>query len=57
VHRDASTVVLRDGQNKETALAAKDVEVRRLSLMPYSQLVGLTAQQAADLLEYLTSRR
>src|SRR5205823_3621517 len=60
VRRDASAVVLRDGQNKEIVLAARDVEVlqpSRLSLMPDGQLAGLTAQQAADLLEYLANRK
>jgi hypothetical protein len=29
----------------------------RVSLMPSGQLAGLTAQEAADLLEYLASRK
>jgi hypothetical protein len=52
--------VLRDGQNKEIVLAAKDVEAlvpARTSLMPDGQVAGLTAQEAADLLEYVVSRR
>jgi putative heme-binding domain-containing protein len=60
VRRDERAVVLRDGQNKQVSLAARDVEVlqpSRLSLMPDGQLAGLTAQQAADLLEYLASRK
>jgi putative heme-binding domain-containing protein len=60
VRRDDSAVVLRDGQNKEIVLAAKDVQMlqpSRLSLMPGGQLAGLTAQEAADLLEYLASRK
>jgi putative heme-binding domain-containing protein len=60
VRRDESTVVLRDAQNKEIILAAKDLETlqpARLSLMPAGQLAGLTAQEAADLLEYLASRK
>jgi putative heme-binding domain-containing protein len=59
VRRDEREVVLRDAQNQEIRLAAKDVEMlqpSRLSLMPDGQLAGLTAQQAADLLEYLASR-
>ena len=51
-------MVLRDGQNKEIVLAARDVEElrpSRMSLMPDGQLAGLTAQEAADLLEYLAS--
>jgi len=58
VRRDERVVVLRDAQNQEVVLAAKDVEAlqpSRLSLMPAGQLAGLTAQQAADLLEYLLS--
>ena len=53
-------VVLRDAQNKEIILAAKDVEElrpSRTSLMPDGQLAGLTAQEAADLLEYLATRK
>ena len=59
VKRDENEVVLRDGQNKEIVLAAKDVEElrpSRASLMPDGQLAGLTAQEAADLLEYLATR-
>jgi putative heme-binding domain-containing protein len=60
VRRTEKEVVLRDAQNKEIVLAAKDVEVLRpslTSLMPDGQLAGLTIQEAADLLEYLVSRR
>lgn len=60
VKRDDKEVVLRDGQNKEITLAAKNVETlhpSRLSLMPDGQLSGLTAQEAADLLEYLATRK
>jgi putative heme-binding domain-containing protein len=60
VRRDEMTVVLRDGQNKEIVLAAKNIErlqPSRLSLMPDGQLAGLTAQEAADLLDYLVGRR
>jgi putative heme-binding domain-containing protein len=58
VKRDEQSVVLRDSQNKETTLAAKDVEElrpSRASLMPTGQLADLTAQQAADLVAYLAS--
>ena len=51
-------VVLRDDKGKEIILAAKDVEdlrPSRASLMPDGQLAGLTAQEAADLIEYLHS--
>ena len=53
-------MVLRDAQNKEIVLAAKNVEElqpSRTSLMPDGQLAGLTAQEAADLLEYLATRK
>jgi putative heme-binding domain-containing protein len=60
VRRDDRVVVLRDGQNKEIVLEARDLEIlqpSRLSLMPDGQLAGLTAQEAADLLDYLASRK
>jgi putative heme-binding domain-containing protein len=60
VRRGEKEVVLRDAQNKEIVLAAQDVEElrpSRVSLMPQGQLAGLTAREAADLLEYLASRR
>ena len=60
VKRDEKEVVLRDAQNKEIVLAAKNVEElrpSRMSLMPEGQLAGLTPQEAADLLDYLATRR
>ena len=60
VKRDDKEVVLRDAQNKEFILAAKNVEELRpspTSLMPDGQMAGLTAQEAADLLEFLVSRK
>jgi len=60
VKRDDKFVVLRDMQGKEISLKTGDVEEIRpshASLMPDGQLAGLTAQEAADLLEYLVSRR
>ena len=60
VKRDESGVVLRDGQNKEIVLAVSDIEQLRpspKSLMPDGQMAGLTAQEAADLLEYLVTRK
>ncbi len=60
VKRDAKSMVLRDGQNKEIVLPAQNVEEAlpsRTSLMPEGQLAGLTAQEAADLLEYLVIRK
>jgi hypothetical protein len=53
-------VILRDNKGKEIVLAAKDVEdlrPSRLSLMPDGQLADLTAQEAADLIQYLYSLR
>ena len=47
-------------QNQEIRLRAKDVkhiEPSRVSLMPDGALRDLTAQQAADLLEWLVGRR
>jgi putative heme-binding domain-containing protein len=60
VKRDEDSVVLRDAEGKEITLAAGDVEElrpSRMSLMPDGQLAGLTAQEAADLLEYLAGRK
>jgi putative heme-binding domain-containing protein len=60
VKRDEKAVVLRDAQGKEFVLATQEVEhliPSRLSLMPDGQMVGLTPQQAADLLEYLATRK
>jgi len=60
VKRDEKQLVLRDAENKEIVLAAADVEsVRpsRLSLMPDGQMAGLLPQEAADLLEYLATRK
>lgn len=60
IRRDESAVVLRDAQGKEINLAAKEVDELRpshLSLMPDGQLANLTAQEAADLLEYLAARQ
>lgn len=60
VSRDEKKVVLRDAQNKEIVLTAGNVErliPARTSLMPDGQMAGLTAQDAADLLEYLVTRK
>ncbi|WP_425614374.1 PQQ-dependent sugar dehydrogenase [Anatilimnocola sp. NA78] len=57
VKRDENFVVLRDAQGKEVSLATADVEGLRpshTSLMPEGQLAGLTPQEAADLLEFLS---
>ena len=56
VKRDERWVVLRDSKGEESTLAAKDVEElrpSRVSLMPDGQLADLTAQEAADVIEYL----
>ena len=60
VKRDSRALVLRDAQNKETIIASEDVEELRpspISLMPDGQLGGLTAQEAADILDYLLTKR
>ena len=60
VKRDEKQVVLRDVENKEITLAADNVGAitpSRLSLMPDGQMQGLTPQEAADLLEYLVTRK
>jgi putative heme-binding domain-containing protein len=60
IKRDDKEVVLRDADNKENTLASDNLELlvpSRISLMPSGQLAGLTAQEAADLLEYLATRR
>jgi putative heme-binding domain-containing protein len=58
VSRDEQGVVLRTSEGREIVLAAKDMEElrpSRASLMPDGQLADLTAQEAADLIEYLAS--
>jgi hypothetical protein len=60
IRRDENQVVLRDAQGKEVSLAAKEVEElrpSRASLMPDGQLANLTAQEAADLIDFLASLR
>jgi putative heme-binding domain-containing protein len=60
VKRDANEVVLRDAQNQEVRLRADDVAsmtASRVSLMPDGALRDLTAQQAADLVEFLAGRK
>ena len=60
VKRDDRQVILRDVQNKEVVLAAGDVEAvqpSRVSLMPDGLVAGLTPQEAADLIEFLTTRK
>jgi putative heme-binding domain-containing protein len=60
LRRDEKAVVLRNAQNQEIIVAAKNVEqlhVSRTSLMPDGQVAGLTASEAADLLAFLASRK
>ena len=60
VERNEKEIVLRDAQNKPIRIAVAEVEdltPQKQSLMPDLLLRGLTAQQAADLLEYLASLR
>jgi len=60
VTRDEMEVVLRDAQGKDVRVAAGQVErleASRVSLMPEQLLRDLTAQQAADLLDYLAQLR
>ena len=60
VKRDDKQVILRDAENKEITLDAANVETvqpSRLSLMPEGLVSGLTAPEAADLLEFLASRK
>ena len=58
--KDASEVVLKDAQNKEVRISAKQIEQlvpQERSLMPELLLRDMTAQQVADLLDYLSSLR
>ena len=60
VKRDAKEVVLKDAQNKLTAVAADDVEsldASRMSIMPEGLLKDFTPQEAADLVAYLAGRK
>ena len=58
VRKDEMEIVVKDAQNKQHRLAMSDVEgahPQQKSLMPELLLRDLTAQQVADLLEYLAS--
>lgn len=60
VEKTAGGVVLRNAQNRLIRVASADIEQLspiKQSLMPEQLLRDLTAQQAADLLEYLGSMR
>jgi putative heme-binding domain-containing protein len=58
--RDEKQVILRDADNEEIVLAIENVasvHPSRLSLMPDGLLSALLPQEAADLLEFLATRR
>jgi uncharacterized repeat protein (TIGR03806 family) len=58
VSRTDEEIVLKDAQKQEIRLRTNDVQKmtpQAISTMPEGLLGGLTAQQAADLLEYLTT--
>lgn len=58
VMKDENEVVLKDAQDKVVRIPAKQIEQlvpQRQSLMPDLLLRDMTAQQVADLLEYLSS--
>jgi uncharacterized repeat protein (TIGR03806 family) len=58
VERTEKFIVLRDAENHNLSISISEVETlspQKQSLMPERLLQSLTAQHAADLLEYLTS--
>jgi hypothetical protein len=58
VKKTDKEVVLRNAGDKETRIPAKRVEhmtPQKVSLMPEQLLRDLTAEQAADLVEYVSS--
>lgn len=60
VKKTDDEVIIKDVQGKETRFAADQVDrltTQPISSMPDSLLSGLTEQQAADLLEFLSSRK
>jgi putative heme-binding domain-containing protein len=60
VAKTASEMVIRDAQDKETRLKIDEIELTTAqpqSMMPEGLLRDLTPQQAADLLDYLSSLR
>ena len=60
VSRDEKQLVLRDAAGKQTTIAQEDIEFsapQQKSLMPELLLRESTAQEVADLLEYLASQR
>ena len=60
VRKDATAVVLKDAEGRETTLVPADIDTlrpARESLMPAGLLADFTPQQAADLLAYLAGRK
>jgi putative heme-binding domain-containing protein len=60
VSKTEKEVLIRDAQDKETRIATNEIEQtsnQPQSIMPQGLLRDLTPQQAADLVEYLHSRR
>jgi putative heme-binding domain-containing protein len=60
VKRDDKQIVLRDALNMDVTVSAdnlESVQPSRVSLMPDGLLADFTPRQAADLLEYLVTRR
>ena len=58
VKKDAHEVIIRDAQNKEVRIPSEQIEElvpQGQSLMPELLLRDMTAQQVADLLDYLHS--
>jgi len=58
VHRDDHEVVLKDAQEKQLRISTKQIEQlvpQQKSLMPDLLVRDMTAQQVADLVEYLSS--
>jgi len=57
--KSASEVVLKEttGEIRLPLNVIRHLEAQRLSIMPEGLLQGMTAQEAADLLEYLASLR
>ncbi len=60
VRKDATAVVLKDAEARETTLTPADIDTLRPardSIMPAGLLADFTPQQAADLLAFLASRK
>jgi putative heme-binding domain-containing protein len=60
IQKDDRTIVLRNARGEDISLqadAVESIEPQSVSLMPDQLLRDLTAQQAADLIEYLSQQR